>query len=49
MALSYSFSNVEVRVAQRQLLIEGRLAAVGGRAFDILLTLIERRSRGDQG
>ena len=45
MTLSYSFSNVEVRVAQRQLLIDGHLAAVGGRAFDILLTLIERRER----
>jgi len=43
--LSYSFGNVEVRVAQRQLLIDGRPAAVGGRAFDILLTLIERCDR----
>jgi predicted ATPase/DNA-binding winged helix-turn-helix (wHTH) protein len=45
MSLAYSFGSVEVRVAQRQVLVDGQPAAVGGRAFDVLLTLIERRDR----
>jgi predicted ATPase/class 3 adenylate cyclase len=36
---------VEVRPAERQLLLDGTPAHVGGRAFDVLLALIERRDR----
>ena len=39
------FGNVEVRPAERQLLVAGRPAALGGRAFDLLLALIEHRDR----
>src|SRR5687767_10457093 len=45
MAQSYRFGAVEVRPGERQLLVEGRPAAVGARAFDLLLALIERRDR----
>ncbi|HEX4943281.1 MAG TPA: tetratricopeptide repeat protein [Usitatibacteraceae bacterium] len=41
----YSFGAVEVRPAERRLLIDGRPAAVGARAFDFLLALIDRRDR----
>lgn len=37
------FRGFEVRPAQRQLLIDGQPAALGARAFDVLLTLIERQ------
>jgi predicted ATPase/DNA-binding winged helix-turn-helix (wHTH) protein len=39
------FGNVEVRAAERAVLVDGRPAALGARAFDILLALIERRDR----
>jgi len=42
---SYRFGAVEVRPAERQLLVEGQSAPVGARAFDVLLALIERRDR----
>jgi DNA-binding winged helix-turn-helix (wHTH) protein len=42
---SYRFSGNEVRADQRQLLIDGNTAAVGARAFDLLVALIERRDR----
>ena len=42
---NYRFGKVEVRPAERQLLVEGRPTAVGARAFDVLLALIERRDR----
>ena len=45
MAHSYRFGQVEVRPAERQLLVEGRPAAVGARAFDVLMALIDRRDR----
>ena len=45
MGLSYRFGRVEVRPAERQLLVEGRPASVGARAFDVLLALIDRRDR----
>ena len=45
MSPAYSFGNIEVHVAQRQVLLDGRPTALGGRAFDVLLTLIERRDR----
>jgi predicted ATPase/DNA-binding winged helix-turn-helix (wHTH) protein len=44
-ATSYRFGTVEVRPGERQLLVEGRPAAVGARAFDLLLALIEQRDR----
>lgn len=39
------FGRAEVRPAERQLLIDGRPAALGARAFDLLLALIEHRDR----
>jgi predicted ATPase/DNA-binding winged helix-turn-helix (wHTH) protein len=42
---SYRFGAIEVNVAQRQLMIEGRSRPVGARAFDLLVALIERRER----
>ena len=45
MAQSYRFGAVEIRPAERQILVEGKPASVGARAFDLLLTLIERRDR----
>ena len=45
MAQSYRFGAVEVRPSERQLLVEGKPAAVGARAFDVLLALIDHRDR----
>ena len=45
MARSYRFGTVEVRPAERQLLVEGRPAPVGARAFDVLMALIDHRDR----
>ena len=45
MARSYRFGAVEVRPSERQLLVEGRPAPVGARAFDVLLALIDHRDR----
>jgi len=39
------FGNVEIRPAERQLTVAGRPTALGGRAFDLLLALIEHRDR----
>ena len=39
------FGHWEVRPALRQLLVDGKPAEVGARAFDLLLTLIARRDR----
>src|SRR5437764_1171529 len=41
----YYFGSSEVRPAERQVLIGGVPMALGGRAFDLLLALIERRER----
>ncbi|MBL0727544.1 winged helix-turn-helix domain-containing protein [Piscinibacter sp. HJYY11] len=41
----HRFDRIEVRPAQRQLLVDGRPAALGARAFDLLLALIEHRDR----
>jgi predicted ATPase len=41
----HRFDRVEVRPAQRQLLVDGQPAALGARAFDLLLALIEHRGR----
>ena len=40
---SYRFGRIDVRPRQRELLIDGQAVGVGARAFDVLLTLIERR------
>jgi non-specific serine/threonine protein kinase len=45
LAQSYRFGDVEVRPAERQLLVEGRPAPVGARAFDVLIALIDHRDR----
>jgi hypothetical protein len=42
---SLRFGRVEVRLQERQLLVDGIATAVGARAFDLLLALIERRDR----
>jgi predicted ATPase/DNA-binding winged helix-turn-helix (wHTH) protein len=39
------FGRAEVRPSERQLLVDGRAVALGARAFDVLLTLLERRER----
>src|SRR5262245_46146145 len=39
------FGNVQVWPQQRKVCIDGQVAALGGRAFDLLLALIERRDR----
>ena len=41
MADNYRFGRLEIRPAERQALIDGHPAALGARAFDLLLTLIE--------
>jgi len=41
----YCFANSEVRPAERQLLVDGAPAALGARAFDLLVALIERHER----
>lgn len=41
----HRFDRIEVRPAQRQLLVDGQVATVGARAFDLLLALIEHRDR----
>lgn len=43
--MNYRFGRYEVRAAQRELLVDGKPALLGTRAFDILLALIERRER----
>lgn len=45
MGRAYRFDRAEVRPVERQLLIDGRAVALGARAFDVLLLLIERRER----
>jgi predicted ATPase/DNA-binding winged helix-turn-helix (wHTH) protein len=42
---SLRFGHCELRPLERQLLIDGRRAALGGRAFDLLLVLAERAGR----
>ena len=42
---SHRFGRFEVRPAQRSLLVDGRPAALGARAFDMLVALIERHDR----
>jgi non-specific serine/threonine protein kinase len=45
LAQSYRFGPVELRPAERQLIVEGRPAHIGGRAFDVLVALVDRRDR----
>jgi predicted ATPase/DNA-binding winged helix-turn-helix (wHTH) protein len=45
MADAYRFGAVEVRAAARQVLVDGKPVAIGARALDLLLALIERRGR----
>ena len=45
MAQAYRFGPVEIRPDERQVRVEGRTAALGSRAFDVLLALVERRER----
>jgi non-specific serine/threonine protein kinase len=42
---SYRFGTIEVRPAERRVLVSGAAAAVGARAFDLLVALIENRDR----
>jgi len=41
----YRFGNVEVRCAERRILVSGQPTTIGARAFDVLVALIEHRSR----
>ncbi len=41
----YRFERCEIRPAERQLLIDGDPAALGARAFDLLVALVERHDR----
>ena len=36
---------IEIRPAERQVLVGGQLAPIGARAFDLLMALVERRDR----
>ena len=45
MPATFRFGAIEVQPATQQLLIAGEPAALGARAFDLLLALIERRER----
>ncbi len=42
---TYRCGTIEIDAAQRQVLIDGTPAKIGGRAFDVLLALVERRER----
>jgi predicted ATPase/DNA-binding winged helix-turn-helix (wHTH) protein len=42
---TYAFDRCQVRPTERQLLVDGQPAALGARAFDLLVALIERRDR----
>ncbi|MBP8296706.1 MAG: helix-turn-helix transcriptional regulator, partial [Burkholderiales bacterium] len=42
---AYRFGSAEVRPAERALLIGGAPVALGGRAFDLLVALLERRGK----
>ena len=41
----YRFGQVEIRPSERRLLVEGKPAPVGARAFDVLIALIDHRDR----
>src|SRR4051794_33279930 len=41
----YRFGDVEVRCGERRLLVGGQPVAIGARAFDLLVALVERSER----
>lgn len=41
----YRFEQFELHPVERRLLVDGQPAALGSRAFDVLMTLVERRGR----
>ena len=45
MTVPLRFDRAEVRLPERQLLVDGRPVALGARAFDVLQSLLERRGR----
>jgi predicted ATPase/DNA-binding winged helix-turn-helix (wHTH) protein len=45
MTASLRFGRAELRLSERQLLVDGRPVGLGARAFDLLLALLERRDR----
>ena len=45
MHASYRFGRCELNPATRQVLVDGAPAALGGRAFDVLLALVVRSER----
>ncbi len=45
MSLNYRFGHIEVRFAERSLIVDGKPVALGRRAFDVLQVLIEHRAR----
>ena len=45
MANSYHFGRVEIRPVERQVLLDSEPAHLRGKAFDLLLALVERRDR----
>ena len=45
MPASYRFDRFELRPAERVLLVDGVPAALGSRAFDLLLCLVTQRDR----
>src|SRR5689334_5312659 len=42
---SYRFGTSEVRPRERALYVDGKPAALGGRAFDLLVALVQRAGR----
>ncbi len=45
MAINYRFDRFEIQPAQRRLLIDGQVASLGARAFDLLQALVENPGR----
>jgi DNA-binding winged helix-turn-helix (wHTH) protein len=45
LATAYRFGRVQVRPAERQVLVDGEAVGLVGRAYDLLLALIDRRDR----
>ena len=45
MATAYRFGRVQVRPAEREVLVDGEPVALVGRAYDLLLALIDHRDR----
>lgn len=45
MTRSYRFGTFELRLVERQLMLDGEALAIGSRAFDVLLALVEHRDR----